>query len=147
MPLPLLMGWLSDRIDRRPLLAVGYLSALAALILLPASSVLWQFWLVFVLQGIAVGSNSSIGSAWVTDLVPRELLGKGLAFFGATVWVGGVVGFAVAGSLVQHLGYGLASVLGGCLALAATVLLIPIRAGSRNVPPAGGRREVSRDRT
>jgi len=147
MPLPLLMGWLSDRIDRRPLLAVGYLSALVALILLPASSVLWQFWLVFVLQGIAVGSNSSIGSAWVTDLVPRELLGKGLAFFGATVWVGGVVGFAVAGSLVQHLGYGLASVLGGCLALAATVLLIPIRAGSRNVPPAGGRREVSRDRT
>ncbi len=147
MPLPLLMGWLSDRIDRRPLLAVGYLSALAALILLPASSVLWQFWLVFILQGIAVGSNSSIGSAWVTDLVPRELLGKGLAFFGATVWVGGVVGFAVAGSLVQHLGYGLASVLGGCLALAATVLLIPIRAGSRNVPPAGGRREVSRDRT
>jgi len=147
MPLPLLMGWLSDRIDRRPLLAVGYLSALAALILLPASSVLWQFWLVFVLQGIAVGSNSSIGSAWVTDLVPRELLGKGLAFFGATVWVGGVVGFAVAGSLVQHLGYGLASVLGGCLALAATVLLIPIRAGSRDVPPAGGRRQASRDRT
>lgn len=145
MPLPLLMGWLSDRIDRRPLLAVGYLSALAALILLPASSVLWQFWLVFVLQGIAVGSNSSIGSAWVTDLVPRELLGKGLAFFGATVWVGGVVGFAVAGSLVQHLGYGLASVLGGCLALAATVLLIPIRAGSRNVPPPGGRRQASRD--
>jgi MFS family permease len=147
MPLPLLMGWLSDRIDRKPLLAVGYLSALAALILLPASSVLWQFWLVIVLQGIAVGSNSSIGSAWVTDLIPRESLGKGLAFFGATVWVGGVIGFALAGSLVQHLGYGLASVLGGCLALAATGLLIPIRAGSRSVPPEGGGREASRDRT
>jgi MFS family permease len=60
MPLPLLMGWLSDRIDRKTFLVFGYLSAVAALILLVISKSLWHFWLVIVLQGIAVGCGNSV---------------------------------------------------------------------------------------
>jgi MFS family permease len=129
MPLPLVMGWLSDRFDRKPLLILAYLSDVGALVLLPLSYALWHFWLVLVLQGVAGGSNSSIGNAWVTDLIPRESYGKGLAVFGATAWVGGAVGFALAGSLLQNLGSAPASVLGGCLALGAVGLLIPMRGG------------------
>ncbi len=132
MPLPFVMGWLSDRSSRKPLLVLAYLSNVGALILLPLSYALWNFWLVVVLQGVASGSSSSIGNAWVTDLLPRESLGKGLALFGATVWIGGIVGFALAGSLVQSLGSGFASVVGACLALAAVGLLIPIDAGRRH---------------
>ncbi len=132
MPLPFVMGWLSDRSSRKPLLVLAYLSNVGALVLLPLSYALWNFWLVVVLQGVASGSSSSIGNAWVTDLLPRESLGKGLALFGATVWIGGIVGFALAGSLVQSLGSGFASVLGACLALAAVGLLIPIDAGRQH---------------
>jgi MFS family permease len=133
MPLPFLMGWLSDRIDRKTFLVLGYLSAFIALTLLAFSNALWHFWLVFILQGIAVGSNSSIGNAWVTDLIPRESLGKGLALYGSTVWIGGIIGSALAGYMLQNLGFVLTFIIGGCLGLAAVVLLIPIQAKSPHV--------------
>lgn len=123
MPLPLLMGWLSDRINRKPLLLLGYLSGLVALILLAFSTTLWHFWLVFTFQGIAMQSNGSVGNAWVTDLLPREGLGKGLALFGATGWIGGVIGFAAAGFALQTFGMAATLIIGGCLTLGAIVLL------------------------
>ena len=131
MPLPFLMGWLSDRIDRKRFLIAGYLSAFASLIVLAFSHALWQFWLVFIFQGIAVGSPGSIGSAWVTDLVSRASLGKGLALFGASSWIGGIIGFGLAGALLQHLGLAPTFIIGGCLGLSAVGFLIPIQAKSR----------------
>jgi MFS family permease len=133
MPLPFLMGWLSDRIDRKTFLILGYLSAFAALTLLVFSTALWHFWLVFILQGIAVGSNSSVGNAWVTDLISRESLGKALALFGSSVWIGGILGFALAGYLLQNIGFILTCVIGCCLGLVAIILLIPIQEKSRHV--------------
>ena len=141
MPLPFLMGWLSDRIDRKSFLIAGYLSAVAALILLAFSHALWHFWLVFVLQGIGVGSTGSIGNAWVTDLIPRASLGKGLALYGSAGWIGGIIGFGLAGTMLQHLGHVPTFIIGGCLGLSAVGFLIPIKAKSRSFsgaksPPA-----------
>ena len=141
MPLPFLMGWLSDRIDRKRFLIAGYLSAVAALILLAFSHALWHFWLVFVLQGIGVGSTGSIGNAWVTDLIPRASLGKGLALYGSAGWIGGIIGFGLAGTMLQHLGQVPTFIIGGCLGLSAVGFLIPIKAKSRSFsgvksPPA-----------
>lgn len=133
MPLPFLMGWLSDRIDRKIFLVLGYLSAFAALTLLVFSNELWHFWLVFILSGIAAGSNSSIGNAWVSDLIPHEALGKGLALFGSTVWIGGIVGFALTGFMLQNLGITITCTIGGCLVLAAVGLLIPIQVKSPQI--------------
>ena len=127
MPLPLVMGWLSDRINRKTFLILGYLSTSAALILLAFSNALWHFWLVFILQGIAMGSAGSIGNAWVTDLIPRESLGKGLALYGSTGWIGGIIGFAAAGYALQNFGVTPTFVIGGCLSLGAIGLLIPIK--------------------
>lgn len=132
MPFPLLMGWLSDRIGRKTFLFIGYLMGFASLVLLAFSKALWNYWAVFALQGIASGGGS-IGSALVTDLVPRESLGKGLAVFGSAAWIGGVIGFAMAGYSLQNLGFMPTFIIGGCLALAAIGLLIPIQAGSREI--------------
>jgi len=128
MPLPALMGWLSDRIDRKTFLTFGYLSVFAALVLLAFSNALWHFWLVFALQGIATGSTGSIGNAWVTDLIPRESLGWGLALYGSTTWIGGVIGFAVSGYALHNLGVTPTFMIGSLLALGAIGLLIPIKA-------------------
>jgi DHA1 family multidrug resistance protein-like MFS transporter len=130
MPIPLLMGWLSDRIGRKAFLFIGYFSAFASFVLLAFSRVLWNFWLVFVGQGIATGTTG-VGNALVTDLVPRESLGRGLAIFGSAAWIGGMVGFTMAGYMLQNLGLMLTFLIGGFLALAAIILLIPIQTKSR----------------
>lgn len=115
MPLPLLMGWLSDRINRKPFLVLGYLSVLVALILLAFPTTLWPFWPVFTFQGIAMQSNSSVGNAWVTDQLPREGVGKELTLFSTTGWIGGVIGFAAAGFALQTFGIADALIIGNCL--------------------------------
>lgn len=130
LPLPLLMGWLSDKTGRKTFLYAGYLIALAALVMLAFSNALWHFWFVFVLQGIAMGNAGTIGNAVVTDLLPKESLGKGMALFGSTAWIGGIIGFAVAGAILQNLGFTPAFVIGGILSLSAVGLLIPIKLAS-----------------
>jgi MFS family permease len=127
MPLPLLLGWLSDRTDRKIYLYLGYVAGIASLSVLAVSTSLWHFFVIMVLQSVFLGVNAALGNALVTDLVPQELLGRGLALFAATSWIGGVLGFAGAGYALQNIGPLPTFVTGICLALIATVLLIPIR--------------------
>ena len=50
LPFPLLIGWLSDRIGRRPLLLLCYAAGAASLFILALSTQLWQFWAAAALQ-------------------------------------------------------------------------------------------------
>ena len=129
LPLPLLLGWLSDRTGRKIYLYLSYLAGAASLAILAISLSLWHFFAVSVLQSVLVGVNATVGNALVTDLVPRESLGKGLSLLNATSWIGGVVGFAGAGFALQSLGMLPTLLAGICLVLVATVLLIPVRPG------------------
>lgn len=127
MPLPLLMGWLSDRTGRKVYLVLAYLVGVASLALLAGSNSLWHFATVMALQAIFMGVNSSVGNALVTDLLPQEALGRGLSLFGATSWIGGVLGFAGAGYAMQNLGVLPTFIIGSCLPLVAILLLVPVR--------------------
>jgi MFS family permease len=129
MPLPLLMGWLSDRTGRKIYLYLGYMTGIASLSVLAISTSLWHFYIASVLQAIFIGVNTTIGNALVTDILPQESLGRGLALFGATVWIGGVLGFAGAGYALESLGVLPTFIIGMCLPLIGIVLLIPVRSG------------------
>jgi MFS transporter, ACDE family, multidrug resistance protein len=126
-PLPFLLGWLSDRIGRKKVLFLACLSLIVALLLLPFSRALWHFWLVSIIMGIQAGSMGSAGNALVMDLVIRQSIGKGLALFGATAWFGGIIGFALAGFMMQKLSISLSCYFGCLLVVAAVGLLIPIK--------------------
>jgi MFS family permease len=126
LPLPLLLGWLSDRLGRKQFLILGTLSATAGLLGLTISTSLWHFWLSSTLITLSF-ITGAVGTALVTDLVPREALGRGLSLFGATNWIAGILGCAGAGYAVQHLGPVLTMVGGALLPLIAVVLLIGIR--------------------
>ena len=126
MPLPLLMGWLSDRTGRKIFLYLGYLAGIISLSVLAISASLWHFCIVLVLQAIFTAVNGTVGNALVTDLVSRESLGRGLSLYGATGWIGAVLGFAGAGYALQSLGTLPTFIIGICLALIAIVLVIPI---------------------
>lgn len=126
----LVIGPLSDRLGRRGLLAMCYLSTTASLLVLGVATTLWQFYLAGALQAMAV-SGRAIGRALAADLVPRESLGQGMAFFEASPWLGGVLGYGGMGSAVQNLGMATAVILGALLSLLATVLLVPVRRARR----------------
>jgi MFS family permease len=128
LPLPLLLGWLSDRLGRKKFLLLGFVSATAGLLGLTVSTSLWHFWLTSTLITVSF-ITGAVGTALVTDLVPRGALGRGLALFGATNWIAGILGCAGAGYAVQHLGQVQTMVAGAFLPLVAVVLLIATRRG------------------
>jgi MFS family permease len=138
LPLPPLVGWLSDRLGRKSFLALSYLAGAAGLALLSLSASLWHFWLVIFLVSVLASVSRAVGNALVTDLVPRASLGRALSLFGTTVWIAGIVGNALSGFAVQALGQTLAFLLASLLPLASILLLVPIRPSGEVVSTAAG---------
>jgi MFS family permease len=133
LPIPLIMGWLSDRTGRKIYLYLGYLVGAASLFFLALAASLWDFYFVSILLALSTQVGMAIGNAFVTDLMPPESLGRGLSLFGATAWIGGVIGFAAGGYALQSLGKNLTIIIGIGLFLIAAVLLIPIRSRVRGM--------------
>jgi MFS family permease len=126
LPMPLVIGWLSDRIERKRCLALIYIAGTVSLIILSASVSLWHFCISISLLSVLMQTSRAVGSALVTDIVPPASLGRGISLFTATTWIGGIIGFAVTGFAVQNLGMFFTLIIGACLPIAAMVLLIPI---------------------
>ncbi len=96
------LGSLSDRVGRKPVLAVSlYGTALASFALGAASLVPHALWLVFVariLDGIT-GANVATAQAYVADVTPAEKRAKALGLVGMAFGVGFVLGPAIGGLL------------------------------------------------
>jgi MFS family permease len=127
LPLPLVMGWLSDRLGRKWFLGASYLMGTLGALVLPSSLSLWHFWVVSSLGTAMFHINNGLGSALVADLVPKESLARGMSLFGSTAWVGGIIGFACTGYCLQNLGLGLTFFAGAFLTVIAMILLVPIQ--------------------
>lgn len=124
LPLPLLVGWLSDRFGRRRMIALCYLAGtIGTLILIPSVS-LWHFWLSAVLVNVSVGAGSSMANALVIDIVVPESLGTGLSLLGTTIAIAGVIGFAASGGVIQAFGMSASLALGALLPLIAMFLVL-----------------------
>jgi MFS family permease len=104
LPFPLLIGWLSDKIRRKLLMLLCYISYALSLLLLAFSKTLFHFWISAAFMQIGYVSTS-VGAALVTDLVPKERLGVGLSLFQNTFWIGNVIGLAAAGYIIQNIGF------------------------------------------
>jgi MFS family permease len=133
LPLPFLVGWLSDRQGRKNFLYPGYLAGFVSVCVLAFSSLLWHFWAVVILQSFSGSVTTPIGNALATDLLPPQALGKGLALFNAASWIGGVLGFAGGGYALKSFGQTPTLMIGICLALIAIVLLIQVRPRAQRV--------------
>jgi ACDE family multidrug resistance protein len=71
LPIPLLTGWLSDRLGRFRLLALAYIAGGVSVLMLGVSMSLWHFW-VGALLAAALGAGNAVALALVTDLVPKQ---------------------------------------------------------------------------
>jgi MFS family permease len=104
IPVTLLIGTLSDRLGRKGFLIVGYVLAAGGALTLSAATQLWHFWLASALLFVAMSVNGSVVPALATDLLAPTALSRGLAWLNAMSRVGGMVGFASAGYLMDTLG-------------------------------------------
>jgi len=122
-----LIGWFSNRVSPRRLLAFCFLVGAVGLVILSVSVSYWHFLLASSLVVLVLLSCNAVGPALVADLVPAKSLGKGMSLLVLSPSIGGIIGFAAAGYAVEHIGISFTFILGAGLLVLATVLLNPIR--------------------
>jgi MFS family permease len=127
IPLPFLLGWLSDRISRYYVVAFCFLIGALGLLALVGSSLLWHFAAASALLPV-VGASMGISQALVTDLVPPKALGVALALYSAALQIGAVIGFSTAGNAIQSFGLEATYITGAVLTLVAIGLLLAVQA-------------------
>jgi MFS family permease len=128
LPLPVLLGLLSDRIGRKPLMISCYLAGLLSMVLLAMSTSLWHFWISASLITVLFDVNRGVGSAFVTDLVSEEAyLGKSIAIFNVMPWIGGILGFALTGYAIQTFGIASTFIAGAFLPFIGIIFMILIK--------------------
>jgi MFS family permease len=125
LPFPVFIGWLSDRLGRKPLIMICYLASLIGLVVLASAFDLWHFWIAMALQSI-IGAGVAVGSALIIDLVPHDSLATPLSWYGATQFIGYVIGFGGMGTVINLVGLTSSLMIGIVLCLLALLLLVVV---------------------
>jgi DHA1 family tetracycline resistance protein-like MFS transporter len=93
-----ILGGLSDRFGRRPILFFSLLGTAAGFFMVGSA---WALWMVFagrILDGIT-GGNISTAQAYIADVTTKENRAKGMGLIGAAFGLGFVLGPAIGGVL------------------------------------------------
>jgi len=119
-------GWLADRWGRKPLLVLGW--SIMAVRLAFVAMLRDPRWIVAnqALDGLGNGLFAVLAAAWVTDrLADPRRSGEAQVIVGSCLVLGSAIGPAVAGFLVEPLGYrGLFWALAGCGVVATMIVSI-----------------------
>jgi len=126
-PFPFSIGWLSDRFGRKRLLALCYLAGITGISIQALSISWWHFCVATVLLAFVTRVGGSVGSALVSDIVPKESLGMGIALFRTATWVGGIVGWSGTGYTIENIGMTSSMIMASFLPLTAIIFLIFVR--------------------
>lgn len=95
-----LIGRLSDRYGRRPLLILGISASLVGFLLLGAARSLTLIFLSRIVDGF-LGGNIALAQAYITDVTDEKRRAKGLGMIGAAFGIGFIIGPALGGLLSQ----------------------------------------------
>jgi MFS family permease len=100
------LGTLSDRWGRRPLMLAGMLTSAALLLALPMLRSFASLVVLTSLYGTAFAATSATSMAWITDLASRRNFGTAHGAYGTIFDVGDATGPIAAGLFIGSLGYG-----------------------------------------
>lgn len=98
-----LLGRLSDRYGRRPLLLISIFGTLVGFLMLAFANSLWMIFLARLIDGITAG-NISIVQAYISDVTAPKDRAKSFGLIGAAFGLGFIIGPAAGGAL-STLGY------------------------------------------
>jgi DHA1 family tetracycline resistance protein-like MFS transporter len=93
-----ILGRLSDRFGRRPVLLISILGTAVGFVMLAFANSLWMLFASRILDGLT-GGNISVAQAYITDITDRKDRARGLGIIGAAFGLGFIVGPAVGGLL------------------------------------------------
>lgn len=123
-----LIGRLSDRFNRKLLLVACYVVGSAGLAVLALSGAVWHFWLGVSLISVQAYAGPSVAAALTADIVPGRSLDKALAMLSASPYLGGVIGYAASGLLMDAAGISTVLMAFAAFALLAVGMLTFVRA-------------------
>jgi MFS family permease len=117
-------GRLSDRIRRRTLVVLGYLTYSAVYLGFSLARGAQFAWLLFAVYGAYYAMTEGVLRAWIADLVPSSSRGS---VFGVFNWVAGVAAFPaslLAGWLWRHYSPATPFFISALLSFGAALLLL-----------------------
>ena len=101
----LILGPLSDRLGRRPVILMGVLIYVLASILCLAATSIWIVILGRILQGFGAAAGFALGRAIVRDLYDREKAASMLGYVTMGMSTAPMIGPLVGGLISDHLGW------------------------------------------
>lgn len=127
------LGSLSDRLGRRPVLLISLAGAAINYLFLAFAPNLWLLLLGRAIAGLT-GANVSVATAYITDISPEASRARRFGLFNAMFGIGFIVGPVLGGALGDYwlrLPFIAAAVLNGCNLLLALFVLPESRTPSR----------------
>lgn len=137
-----LLGRLSDRIGRKPVIVISLVGTAVGSFVTGAAGALWLLFLGRVIDG-ASGGSLSVAQAAVADIATPEQRPKLVGMLGAAFGVGFVLGPAIGGLAAlggPHVPFYVAAALAAVNAVAAIVRLPETRKIATDPAPGQGRR-------
>lgn len=116
-----LLGRLSDRYGRRPILLISVFGTFVGFLLFGFATTLWMLFAARILDGLT-GGNLSVAQAYISDVTDAKNRAKGLGLIGAAFGVGFIIGPATGGVLSQY-GYNVPAFFAAGLALINFILI------------------------
>lgn len=116
-----ILGRLSDKYGRRPVLLFSLLGTAAGFMILGFATTLWMLFVGRIIDGIS-GGNISTAQAYIADVTTKENRAKGMGLIGAAFGLGFVFGPAI-GGILSRWGVNVPFMFAGALAFANAILL------------------------